>query len=57
MYIANLARQPCPTDIIDVKWSFVAAPQRHHDLREFLDALRWIARTGAHSQTLSNDFP
>ena len=51
-----LPRKPYPTDVSDEEWAFVApyltlmredAPQRHHDLREVFNALRWIVRAGA----------
>jgi transposase len=45
-------RKPYPSDVSDEEWAFVApylalvradAPQRRHDLREVLNALRWLA--------------
>lgn len=59
-------RQPYPTDVTDDEWAFVApyltlmepdAPQRRHDLREVLNALRWIVRTGAQWRMLPTNFP
>src|SRR4051794_15342203 len=59
-------RKPYPTDVSDEEWTFVApylalvcqdAPQRHHDLREVLNALRWIVRAGAPWRMLPHDFP
>jgi transposase len=50
------ARKPYPTDVTDEEWAFVApyltlmakdAPQRRHDPREVVNALRWIVRAGA----------
>src|SRR5215208_3624218 len=48
------SRKPYPSDVSDEEWAFVApylallredAPQREHDLREVLNALRWIVRS------------
>jgi transposase len=59
-------RKPYPTDVSDDEWAFVApyltlmtpeAPQRHHDLREVFNALRWIVRAGAPWRYLPNDLP
>ncbi len=59
-------RKPYPTDVSDEEWQFVApylalvradAPQRHHDLREVFNALRWIVHTGAPWRYLPGDFP
>jgi transposase len=59
-------RNPYPTDVSDDEWAFVApyltlmtpeAPQRAHDLREVLNALRWIVRAGAPWRLLPNDLP
>ncbi len=56
-------RKPYPSDVSDDEWAFVApyltllpedAGQRHYDLREVYNALRWIVRTGA---SLSHDPP
>lgn len=61
-----MERKPYPTDIGDDEWAFIApyltlmredAPQRGHDLREVLNALRWIVRAGAPWRMLPNDFP
>ena len=50
------SRTPYPTDVSDEEWAFVApslalvredAPQRHHELREVFNALRWIVRAGS----------
>lgn len=55
-----------PSDISEEEWEFVApyltlmkaqAPQRHHDLRDIFNALRWIARTGAQWRLLPQDLP
>jgi transposase len=62
----KLPRKPYPTDVSDEEWAFVApyltlmdpeAPQRRHDLREVLNALRWIVRTGAQWRMLPTNFP
>jgi len=59
-------RHPYPSDVTDTEWAFVApyltlmtedAPQRHHDLREVFDALRWLVRAGAPWRLLPHDFP
>jgi transposase len=61
-----LTRKPYPTDVSDEEWAFVApyltllpedAGQRRHDLRDVLNALRWIVRAGAPWRLLPNDFP
>lgn len=63
---ASSPRMPYPTDVSDEEWAFVApylalvredAPQRHHDLREVFNALRWLARSGAEWRMLPHDFP
>ena len=59
-------RKPYPSDVTDEEWAFVApyltlmtrdAPQRHHDLREVFNALRWIVRAGAPWRMLPTNFP
>ena len=59
-------RKPYPSDVSDEEWAFVApyltlvrekAPQRTHDIREVLNALRWIVRAGASWRMLPHDFP
>src|SRR5215217_3286735 len=49
-------RKPYPSDVSDEEWAFVApylallredAPQLTHDLREVLNGLRWVVRTGS----------
>src|SRR4051794_39287657 len=61
-----MQRQPYPSDVTDEEWHFVLpyltlmradAPQRHHDLREIFNALRWIVRTGAQWAYLPHEFP
>ena len=59
-------RKPYPTDVSDEEWAFAApylalmredAPQRVHDLREVLNGLRWIVRTGSPWRYMPNDLP
>ena len=59
-------RKPYPSDVSDEEWTFVApylmlmtpdAPQRHHDLREVFNALRWLARSGAPWRYIPGDLP
>jgi len=59
-------RKPYPTDVSDEEWSFVVpyltlmdehAPQRHHELRELFNALRWLVRAGAPWRLLPTNFP
>src|SRR6478609_3709465 len=61
-----LSRRPYPSDISDAEWAFVApyltlmrenAPQRRYALREVLNAVRWIVRTGAQWRMLPTNFP
>jgi transposase len=61
-----MARKPYPSDVSDEEWAFVvpyltlmteAAPQREHSLREVLNGLRWVVRTGAQWRYLPNDLP
>lgn len=63
---ARLNRKPYPTDVSDDEWAFVVpyltlvredAAQRKHELREVLNALRWIVRAGASWRMLPNDLP
>jgi transposase len=60
------ARKPYPSDVSDEEWSFVApyvsllpedAPQRVWPLREVLNGLRWIVRTGAPWRLMPHDLP
>jgi transposase len=62
----STARKPYPSDISDDEWAFVApyltlmradAPQREHDLREVLNALRWLVKTGCQWRYMPNHFP
>ena len=59
-------RRPYPSDISDEEWAFVASylalirqdsPQRTHDLREVLNGLRWIVRSGAPWRLMPHDLP
>lgn len=59
-------RKPYPSDVSDEEWAFVApyltlmtpdAAQRHHDLREVFNALRWLARSGAPWRYIPGDLP
>src|ERR671914_1181089 len=60
------ARKPYPSDVSDEEWEFVApylalvredAPQRDHDLREVLNGLRWVVRTGSPWRYMPHDLP
>lgn len=60
------ARKPYPTDVSDDGWAFVApyptpimteAPQRRHDVRAVINALRWIVRAGAPWCLLPTNLP
>ena len=59
-------RKPYPSDVSDEEWHFVApylalvredAPQRNHDLREVLNGLRWVLRTGSPWRYMPHDLP
>lgn len=59
-------RKPYLSDVSDDEWAFVApyltlmtedAPQRHHDLRELFNGLRYIARGGLQWRMMPNDLP
>ena len=59
-------RKPYPSDVSDEEWAFVApyltlmreeAPQRRHDLREVLNGLRYIVKTGAQWRWMPHDLP
>src|ERR687898_209800 len=58
------SRKPYPSDVSDEEWALVApylalvredAPQREHDLREVLNGLRWIVRTGSAWRYMPHD--
>jgi transposase len=60
------SRKPYDTDISDDEWAFVApyltllpehARQRRHDLREVLNALRWMIRAGCPWRLIPHDLP
>ena len=62
----NTERQPYPSDVSDDEWAFAApyltlmredAPQREHDLRHVLNALRWLVKTGSQWRMMPHDFP
>src|SRR5687768_5648957 len=59
-------RKAYPSDVSDEEWEFVApylalvredAPQRDHDLREVLNGLRWVVRTGSPWRYMPHDLP
>jgi transposase len=61
-----MARKPYPSDVTDDEWDFIApyltlmkpeAPQRKHDPREVLNAMRWIVRTGSQWRYMPHDLP
>lgn len=60
------SRKPYDTDVSDAEWAFVApyltllpidAGQRRHDLREVLNALRWMIRAGCPWRLIPHDLP
>lgn len=59
-------RKPYPSDVTDDEWAFVApylsllpedAGQRHYELREVFNGLRWMVRTGATWRMMPHDLP
>ena len=61
-----ITHQHYPSDVSDAEWEFVVpylrllpedAGQRVHNLRDVLDALRWMVRGGAPWRYLPKDFP
>lgn len=59
-------RKPYPSDVSNEEWAFVApylalvrpdAKQRRHDLREVVNALRYLVRTGVQGRYLPGDLP
>src|SRR5215203_971791 len=59
-------RKPYPSDVSDEEWTFVApylalvredAPQREYHLREVLNGLRWVVRTGSPWRYMPHDLP
>ena len=62
----GMTRKSYPSGVTDDEWLFVLpyltlmredAPQREHDLRAILNALRWLMRAGSPWRYLPNDFP
>ena len=60
------SRYHYPSDISDEEWALVApyltlmkpdARQRDHDLRQVLNGLRWIVRTGSAWRYMPHDLP
>jgi putative transposase len=67
-YFATLAcmRKPYPTDLSDAEWNYIQphlpAPKEHgrprtHDLREILDAVFYLLKSGCQWCLLPHDFP
>src|SRR3954468_2558927 len=61
-----ITHKPYPSDVTDAEWQFVVpylcllpedAGQRVHNLRDVLDAARWLARSGSPWRYLPKDFP
>jgi transposase len=59
-------RKSYPSDVSNEEWAFVApylalvredAPQRTHDLREVLNGLTWVVRTGSAWRYMPHDLP
>src|ERR671914_460599 len=59
-------RKSYPSDVSEEEWAFAApylalvredAPQRNHDLREVLNGLRWVVRTGSPWRYMPHDLP
>jgi transposase len=59
-------RTPYPSDVSDEEWAFVVpyltllppdAGQRRYDLREVLNGVRYIVKTGAHWRMMPHDLP
>jgi transposase len=59
-------RNPYPSDVSDDEWAFVApyltllpedAGQRHYDLRDVYNGLRWMVRTAATWRMMPHDLP
>jgi transposase len=59
-------RKPYPSDVSDEEWAFAApylalvredSPQRSHELREVLNGLRWVVRTGSSWRYMPHDLP
>ena len=67
-YFATLAgmRKPYPTDLSDAEWNYIEPhlplPKGHgrprlHDLREILDAIFYVLKSGCQWRLLPHDFP
>ena len=59
-------RKPCPTDLSDAEWNYIEphlpAPNgrgrpRTHDLREILNAVFYVLKSGCQWRLLPHDFP
>ena len=59
-------RKPYPTDLCDAEWNYIEphmpAPNGHgrpriHDLREILDAIFYVLKSGCQWRLLPHDFP
>ena len=59
-------RKSYPSDVSDAEWTFLApyltlmreeAPQREHRLRDLLNAIRYVVKTGCTWRFLPHDFP
>ena len=59
-------RQPCPSDVSEEEWAFVApylvlmredAPQRTYPLREIFNAVRYVVRCGGPWRLPPHDWP
>lgn len=62
----NTVRKPYPSDISDEEWSLIipyllpmkeGVEQRHHDLRELFNGLRYVIRYGIAWRAMPNDLP
>lgn len=62
----HTTRKSYPSDVSDAEWEFLLpyltlmradAPQRSHDMREVLNAVRYVVKSGCHWRTLPHDFP
>jgi transposase len=65
-HLSMATRKPYLSDVSDEEWEFVApylalvredAPQRDHNLREVLNGLRWVVRTGSPWRYMPHDLP
>jgi len=62
----NTTRKSYPSDVSDAEWEFLLpyltlmradAPQRAHDMREVLNAIRYVVKTGCQWRMLPHDLP